>query len=106
MRPGTADAEPVERRDIKIAGEIRVRSAAGAFMREINSELPCEASRDLVERHRLGIGLPHGPRDAARDDEAAGLIVAFGQRQHALYAAVEVGLPLGHRERLALPAAR
>src|SRR5882672_9925721 len=101
MGTGPADAKTVERGDVEIAGEIRVGTAAGAFMLEIDPEFAREAFGGLIKRHGLAVRLPDRTRDAARHDETACLVVAPGQRQHAVDATIEIGLPLRHTERLA-----
>src|SRR5215208_6835167 len=47
---GALDAEAVERRDAHRAGEVAVRAAAGALVRDVEAERLRDAARRLVER--------------------------------------------------------
>ncbi len=100
MRIGAARAEAIERRDTHRAGEIGIRAAAGGAMRQLHAELLGEIPGLLVQRHGAGIRLPDRPRHAAR--HLKGHVVGCArQLQHPLHATVEIGLALGHAQRLA-----
>jgi hypothetical protein len=57
-------------------------------------------ARVFIKRHRARVGFPHRPGHTTGDLERD-IIAAAGKREHPFDAAIEVGLPLGHAERLA-----
>src|SRR2546421_6890593 len=96
----SADTEPIKRCDAHRASKIRVGSSPRHLVPDRKADRARELTRRFIQRKRSGVRLPNGPRYTPRDCESD-IIRRRGKRQDALYAVIEIGLTLGHAQRLA-----